>query len=59
MSFESIPEELKRVKQWVCWDGTKLPKNPYTGGNAQSNNPQTWSDYHTAIDAVIKFQLLL
>lgn len=55
MAYESIPEELKKVKQWVCWDGTKLPKNPYTGGNAQSNNPQTWSDYQTAINAVVKF----
>lgn len=55
MAYESIPEELKRVKQWVCWDGTKLPKNPYTGGNAQSNNPQTWGEYQTAIDAVVKF----
>lgn len=55
MAYESIPEELKRVKQWVCWDGTKLPKNPYTGRNAQSNNPQTWGEYQTAIDAVVKF----
>lgn len=55
MAFEMIPEELKRVKQWVCWDGTKLPKNPYTGGNAQSNNPQTWGDYETALSAVDKY----
>lgn len=55
MAYESIPEELKKVKQWVCWDGTKLPKNPYTGGNAQSNNPQTWSDYKTALKAVDKY----
>ena len=55
MDYKSIPEELKQVKQWVCWDGTKLPKNPYTGGNAQSNNPQTWSDYQTAVDAVDKY----
>ncbi len=53
--YEMIPDELKRVKQWVCWDGTKLPKNPYTGGNAQSNNPETWSDYETALKAVDKY----
>ena len=35
--YESIPSELKLVKNWVCWCGDKLPKNPYTGGNAQSN----------------------
>lgn len=50
-----IPEELQRLKQWVCWQGDKLPKNPYTGGNAMSNNPSTWSDYDTACKAVSKY----
>lgn len=53
--YENIPEELKKVKQWVCWAGDKLPKNPYTGGNAQSNNPSTWADYDTAVAAVDKY----
>lgn len=53
--YEKIPAELKRLKQWVCWGGEKLPKNPYTGGNAQSNNPDTWSDFKTACEAVEKF----
>lgn len=56
-----IPEELKRLHQWVCWQGTpdparpgklkKVPINPKTGGHAQSNNPDTWSDYQTAVKA--------
>lgn len=51
----NIPEELKRVKQWVCYTlPDKLPKNPRTGGNAQSNNRSTWSDYKTAVQAVEK-----
>lgn len=53
--YERIPEELKNVKQWVAWSGDKLPKNPYTGGNAQSNNPETWSDFKTACEAVEKY----
>lgn len=53
--YENIPQELKKVKQWVCWGGEKLPKNPYTGGNAQSNNPDTWSDFETAVAAVSKY----
>jgi len=53
--YESIPEELKKVKQWVCWAGDKLPKNPYTGQNAQSNNKSTWSDFETACKAVQKY----
>lgn len=55
MNYESIPQELKAVKNWVCWTSDKLPKNPYTGGNAQSNNPQTWSDFDTAVQAVTKY----
>ena len=50
-----IPQELKGLKQWVCWAGDKLPKNPMTGGNAMSNNPSTWSDYETAVSAVKKY----
>ena len=53
--YEKIPNELKAVKQWVCWSGDKLPKNPYTGGNAQSNNSETWSDFNTACEAVEKY----
>lgn len=50
-----IPQELRQLKQWVCWQGDKIPRNPYTGGNAMSNNPSTWSDYETAVEAVEKF----
>ncbi len=57
--YESIPNELKGLKQWVCWKGVpdenklgklkKIPINPYTLGQAQSNNPETWSDFETAL----------
>ncbi len=53
--FENIPEELKTLKQWVCWNGDKLPKNPYTGGNAQSNNKDTWGTFNDALKAIEKF----
>lgn len=55
MNIQNIPKELKKLKQWCCWCGDKLPKNPYTGGNAQSNNPETWSDFDTAVAAVEKY----
>lgn len=55
MNIQNIPKELKKLKQWCCWAGDKLPKNPYTGGNAQSNNPDTWSDFETAVAAVEKY----
>ena len=53
---ENIPQELKALKQWVCWVGKdKIPKNAYTGKNAQSNNPDTWSDFDTATGACDKY----
>lgn len=55
MGLNNIPNELKKLKQWVCWTNDKLPKNPYTGGNAMSNNITTWSDYDTAVEAVEKY----
>lgn len=61
MTYSQIPAELKNLKQWCCYSLSpdearpgkikKMPKNPYTGGNAQSNNKETWSDYNTAVDA--------
>lgn len=60
----SFPQELKDRKQWVCWrlepdnDGgkpRKMPVNPVTGKGAMSNNPNTWTDYHTAFEAYEKY----
>lgn len=48
----NLPRELRGLKQWVCWVGSdKIPKNPYTGRNARSNDPSTWSDFQTACNA--------
>ncbi|WP_312907261.1 phage/plasmid primase, P4 family [Tissierella praeacuta] len=54
--YENIPQELKKLKQWVCWrfeerNGrkTKTPINAKTGGYAQSNNQATWVDFNTAV----------
>ena len=55
MSYDNIPAELKAVRQWVCWDESKLPKNPKTGGNAQSNNKSTWGTFDEAVTAVSKY----
>lgn len=57
--YSAIPQELKGYKNWVCWQAypdpkshsgiSKKPINPKTGGLAQSNNPDTWSDFETAV----------
>ena len=41
-------QELAPLAQWVCYKD-KIPKNPFTGANAKSNDPATWSDYSTAL----------
>lgn len=57
--FEFIPDELKNKNNWVCWKAIpdasshsgikKVPINALTGGSAQSNNPDTWCDFDTAV----------
>lgn len=57
-----IPAALIARDQWVtwCWEGepnpatgkrTKVLKNPRTGHNADSTNPQTWSSFDIAVRA--------
>ncbi|MBR0079400.1 MAG: hypothetical protein IJP69_03405 [Synergistaceae bacterium] len=45
-------EKIKEYPNWINWkidkDNPKIPKNSRTGGNAQNNNPSTWSTYETA-----------
>lgn len=51
--FEKIPEEIKRLNQWVCIKAdSKIPLNPYTGFTASSTNSVTWSDFDTAVSRI-------
>jgi NrS-1 polymerase HBD domain/Protein of unknown function (DUF3987) len=61
----AIPAELKTLTQWVCWSyehrpernakkpWAKVPKNPATGSNASSTNPETWGTFD---QAVVRYQ---
>lgn len=63
--YNNIPNELKHISNWVCWKAypdanshsgiKKVPINPLTGGQAMSNNPQTWSSYEIAVRAAEKY----
>ncbi len=62
--YENIPGELKQYPNWVCFrfepdpsrpKPKKVPINPRTGERAMSNNPETWSDYDTALKAASRF----
>lgn len=55
MSTTVTIDQLKTQPIWVNWryqerDGkkTKIPVNAKTGGNAQSDNPDTWCNYNQA-----------
>lgn len=53
---ESIPEELKKVAQWVCvGKSDKIPKNPFNGKNAKANDPKTWGTFEQAVKACEAF----
>jgi len=48
-------DDLKKMPVWVNWKyeerddkPTKTSINPKTGGYAQSNNPDTWTDFDFA-----------
>lgn len=54
---QRIPANLKGWNNWVTWsyenrDGklTKVPKNPFTGGNSMSNNSSTWGPFDVAFE---------
>ena len=61
MTFDKIPEELRKLDKWVCWriedrggKPTKVPINPLTGNRAMSNNPVTWGTFYDAIECLDK-----
>lgn len=56
---KSILEALKQERRWVLWcfedRGGKPTKVPYqaNGAPARVNDPSTWTDYHTAQEALL------
>lgn len=53
--FDHIPEELKKLQQWVCFDVEETRKVPYTPGTdsmAASNRPRDWRSYRAALKDV-------
>lgn len=59
---ENIPDELKKLPQWVLWRAAKTAdgkdtKMPYTpdGSLASPSNPGTWSTFDEVIEALPDF----
>ena len=54
MRYDNIPEELKRLNQWVCAnDCSKVPMQATCDRPASSTNPSTWASFEDALWAVI------
>lgn len=44
-----IPLELRKLKQWVNWTGSKVPLHPRTLNSASSTDPATWGTFKRAL----------
>lgn len=47
--YKNIPEELKKLNNWVCYNDKKQPINPNTGHYAKPNDSSTWGSYEEAL----------
>ena len=57
--YETIPEEMKRLKQWVIWGiNPEKEKCPYTPMNtsveARANDAAGWADFGAAVSAAAR-----
>jgi hypothetical protein len=53
INYANIPDELKRLNQWVCAnEGSKVPMQANRPYAASSTNPDTWASFEDALWAV-------
>lgn len=53
INYDNIPEELRRLKQWVCVSAdSKAPQKALTPFPASTVNPATWSTFEDALLSV-------
>ena len=60
VNFTNIPRELKSLCSFCVWkreerngEGSKVPYNPKTGKRARTNDPDTFSDFSSAVMAYV------
>ncbi len=51
--IKKIPDELKSIRQWVCFDSNKHPINPRTGAKAKVDTSTTWATYEDAASEAV------
>jgi hypothetical protein len=50
INYANIPEDLKRLNQWVCAnEGSKVPMQANRPYAASSTNPDTWASFEDAL----------
>lgn len=49
--YQKIPEDLKKLPQWVVRRG-KMPINPNTGYGAKAGDPSTWGSFEQCLSIV-------
>lgn len=55
LNYDNIPDELKKLNQWVCaLEGSKIPMMAIENSVASSTNPDTWCDFDTALESMNK-----
>lgn len=52
-NIDNLPDELKALDQWVVCNNVKVPINAKIGSPASSTDPNTWSSYDKAKEAVL------
>jgi putative DNA primase/helicase len=48
---DTIPAELRHLRQWVNWNAEKKPLTPGTDHGAKANDPSTWGTLQEALAA--------
>ena len=53
MRYENLPPEITALPQWVCvWNNSKIPMRANIKKGASSVQPDTWSTFEDAKNAV-------
>ena len=53
MRYDNIPEDLRKLNQWVCAnEGSKVPMQANRPYPASSTNPDTWASFEDALWSV-------
>ena len=47
--WQQIPQEIKQINNWVCYNNQKMPFNPVTGQTAKANDASTWASFDAAV----------